>query len=254
VNQATKQEEFLARISRGTMEVEAGNFREEMIEYAKKRASDLLATYNKLRYLYMEQDNLLASVTSGTYTSRQEQQLDATLESVRETRDKLGGVAEQWRTSGALLRASAKGSIQSVEFWTLVGPSKNAMERVALALDCRSACHSSLAALEGAQAALPQVEIPYISLRQASAVKHAIIYLLTDMANESRYRHTKEVLEVFSINTSKAVQWVHDTYARTLKKDIDEANENVMEISKKLRQVRIKFMSEKVGQQLYVSN
>lgn len=67
-----------------------------------------------------------------------------------------------------------------------MGPSKDAEERINLALDARSACHSSLAALEGSQQALPQVEIPFISLRQASAVRHAIIYLLTDMANEAR--------------------------------------------------------------------
>jgi hypothetical protein len=61
------------------------------------------------------------------------------------------------------------------------------------------------------------------------------------------------VLEVFSINTTKAVQWVHDTYNRTLKKDIDESNENVMEISKKLRQTRIKYINDKVGSQQYVA-
>jgi len=33
-------------------------------------------------------------------------------------------VAEQWRTAGALLRASAKGALQAVEYWSLVGTSQ----------------------------------------------------------------------------------------------------------------------------------
>ena len=146
----------------------------------------LTDTYNNLRELYSEQDNLIATISGGTYSTNLEQKLDLELEVMREIRDRLGGASEQWKTAGNLLRASARGALAAFESWSLVGPSKDAEERIHLALDARSACHSSLAALEGAQQALPQVEIPFISLRQASAVRHAIIYLLTDMANDAR--------------------------------------------------------------------
>lgn len=39
---------------------------------------------------------------------------------MREIRDRLGGVSEQWRTAGNLLRASAKGGLAAFECWSLV--------------------------------------------------------------------------------------------------------------------------------------
>lgn len=67
-----------------------------------------------------------------------------------------------------------------------------------------------------------------------------------------RYRHTKEVLEAFQVNTSKAVEWLHETYRKSLQKDVDEANKNVLDLVKKLRLERIRSFSEKVGDKLYV--
>lgn len=46
------------------------------------------------------------------------------LDAARQIRDKLGGAAEQWRTAGNLLRTSAKGAFQAVDYWNLVGLSK----------------------------------------------------------------------------------------------------------------------------------
>lgn len=115
-----------------------------------------------------------------------EEKLDGELENARQIRDKLGSVAEQWRTAGILIRASEKAASQAVEYWKLVGPTKNANDRVSYALDSRSCILNSLAAFEGAQGALPQVEVPFVSPRQVSAVQHANVYLLTDMANDAR--------------------------------------------------------------------
>lgn len=113
--------------------------------------------------------------------------MDTELETARQVRDKLGSVSEQWRTAASLLRTSAKAAIQAVEYWQLVGTSKIDTERISLALDSRNSLLSSLAAFEGSQSALPLVEIPYVTPRQISAVRHANVYLLTDMANEARY-------------------------------------------------------------------
>lgn len=186
VQNAAKQEEFMAGICRHSMGEESRMFRKDILNHAKTRANKLLYQYNKLRILYSEEDNLIISISGGTYNSDFEQKLDTDLDSLRAVRDKLGGVAEQWRTSALFLRACAKSALHACEYWSLVGPSKDATERINLAMDCRTACHGALTSLESAQSALPQVEIPFISNRQASAVKHAIIYLLTDMANDAR--------------------------------------------------------------------
>lgn len=252
VKKASDQEEFLARISRGLMQAETDKLKNDMLEVAKNRVSMLIDSFNHLRELYSEQDNLIASISGGTYNSSIEQDLDLELEMAREIRDRLSGVSEQWRTSGNLLRASAKAALQAFGFWTLVGPSTNPSERIQLALDTRTACHSSLVALESANSALPQVEIPFITLRQSSAVKHALIYILTDMANQQRYMHTKNVMESYQTNTAKAVEWLHQTYKKSLEEDLSSQIETINALAKRLRKERNKHFLDLVGQRPYV--
>ncbi|XP_055599512.1 uncharacterized protein LOC129748787 isoform X2 [Uranotaenia lowii] len=251
-DKAARQEEFIARISRSAMELESERFRADMIDHARDRALHLRQSFGRLKVLYLELDHLLAAANNGTYSSLAEERFDSELESLREIRDRLGGVSEQWRAAGAFMRAAAKGVLQAVEFWNLVGPSQNAPEKVALALDCRTACHGALIALEAAHAALPQVEIPHVTPRQQTAVKHGLVYMLTDMANRDRYRHTKHVLEGFQHNVEKSVQWVHNTYQETLKKDLNEADQNVMLVAKQLREVRKRFLAQRFGAKIYV--
>lgn len=220
MNKAKEHEEFLAKISRSAMEIELQHLKKDMVEHAKQRFNSLTESFNRLRDLYLEQDSLLASVSGGTYNSTLEQDLDSELEASREIRDRLSGVSEQWRTASNLIGASAKGSLQAIEFWSLIASSKIPSERIQLILDTRTACHSSLVALECAQQALPQVEIPFVTLRQCSAVRHAILYIITDVADENRYNHTKNVLESYRTNTAKAVDWIHATYKKSLEEDL----------------------------------
>lgn len=81
--------------------------------------------------------------------------------------------------------------------WCSAGQSKTPSERIQLALDVRNVCQSATFALDCANQALPQVEIPFVTFRQTSAVQHALYYILTDLAAEPRYNHTKNVLELF---------------------------------------------------------
>lgn len=219
-NKASEHEEFIARISRSAMEIELQRLKNDMIEHAKQRLDSLNESFNRLRDLYLEQDSLIASVSGGTYNSTLEQDLDSELEASREIRDRLSGVSEQWRTANNLLGAAAQGSLQAFEFWSLISSSSVPSERIQLALDTRTACHSSLVALECAQQALPQVDFPNVTLRQCSAVRHAIVYILTDIANENRYNHTKNVLESYHTNTTKSYDWIQKTYKKTLDEDL----------------------------------
>lgn len=139
------------------MEVELQRLKMDMIEHARKRIDTLTDSFNQLRQLYLEQDGLIASISGGTYNSTLEQDLDSELESSREIRDRLSGVAEQWRTASNLMGAAARGALQAFEYWSLAGPSKIPSERIQLALDTRAACYSSLVAFDCAQQALPQV-------------------------------------------------------------------------------------------------
>lgn len=220
MNKAIEHEEFLAKISRSAMEIELQQLKRDMIEHARQRLESLTESFNRLRDLYLEQDSLLASVSGGTYNSTLEQDLDSELEASREIRDRLSGVSEQWRTASNLIGASAKGSQQAIEFWSLIASSKIPSDRIQLTLDTRTACHSSLVAFECAQQALPQVDIPFVTLRQCSAVRHAIVYIITDVADENRYKHTKNVLESYHANMAKAVEWIHATYKKSLEEDL----------------------------------
>lgn len=252
MKRAADHEEFLARISHGVMDSEAERLRMDMIEHGKKRIESLINSFNQLRELYLEQDSLIASISGGTYNSSIEQDLDAELETAREIRDRISGVAEQWRTSSNLLRAAANGALQAYEFWSQAVPTKPPSERIQQALDSRSACHSSLTALDYAQQALPQVEIPFVTLRQSSAVKHALTYLLTDMANDNRYLHTKTVFESYQTNVAKAVDWIHSTYKKTLDDDLTSQINNITALNFRLRKERIKHFKAIVGNKLYV--
>lgn len=69
-----------------------------------------------------------------------------------------------------------------------------------------------------------------------------------------RYRHTKEVFEAYEKNTSKALEWLHETYKRTLKKDLDDAEDSVLGLAKKLRQERLRGFSEIVGNRIHNQN
>lgn len=252
VKKAAEQEEFLARISRGVMEIDSERLKMDMIDHAKKRIETLVDSFNRLRELYLEQDGLIASISGGTYNSSLEQDLDGELETAREIRDRLSGVSEQWRTSSNLLRAASKAALQAFECWSQAGPATLPSDRIQLALDTRASCQSSLTALDCAQQALPQVEIPFVTQRQSSAVKHALIYLLTDMANGSRYTHTKKVLESYHTNTAKAVDWIHTTYKKTLDEDLTAQIENITALTFRLRKERIRHFKTIVGNKLYV--
>uniref|UniRef100_A0A182NU02 Uncharacterized protein n=1 Tax=Anopheles dirus TaxID=7168 RepID=A0A182NU02_9DIPT len=249
---AAQQEEFVARLSRTAMDREAEHFREEMIAHARKRAQTLRTSFDQLKRLYLEQDHLLVAVYNGTYGSVTEQKLDAELDVARDVRDRLGGAVEQWRIAGGLLRAAAKGLHQVVEYWELIRPSRSAEETITLALDARSTCHGALIALEAAQAALPSVEVPYITVRQQSAVRHALIYLLTDMVNPARYQHTRDVFGVFSANVSKAVHWLHECYNESLKQDYDSADQAATLLAKTLREERLRYVGSRLPNKIYI--
>lgn len=128
---------------------------------------------------------------------------------------------------------------------------RNASERLTFAMECRSSIQGSLVAFQCGQDSLPQVEIPHITQRQISAVNHANEYLLTDMANKDRYQHTVRVLEAYEKSLSLALKWLHDTFKKTLKNDLTEAEDVVLSIAKQLRQFRADYIRDRASNKFY---
>lgn len=124
--------------------------------------------------------------------------------------------------------------------------------KIDLAIECRASLLGSLTALKSAQEALPHVDIPHITQRQIVAVGHANEYLLTDIANTERYQHTRRVFDAYQRSLTESIQWLHDVFKRTLKKDLDDAEDGVLTIAKKLRQYRVSYIQIKIGNQLYL--
>lgn len=122
-----------------------------------------------------------------------------------------------------------------------------------MAIDCRHAIQGSVIALEFAQKSLPQVEFQHISQRQISAVRHANVYLLTDMANVARCQHTKMVLNVYQSNVEAATKWLHETFQRTLRANLSESESSVIAIVMQLRRERMKYMSGTIGKEPYLA-
>lgn len=121
-----------------------------------------------------------------------------------------------------------------------------------LAIECRSSLLGSIVALKSMQEALPHVDIPHITQRQIVAVSHANEYLLTDVANADRYQHSGRVFDVYASSLTESIKWLHDVYKRTLKKDLDGAEDEVLTIAKKLRQFRANYIQMKIGNKLYL--
>ncbi|XP_037034063.1 uncharacterized protein LOC119072860 isoform X2 [Bradysia coprophila] len=250
IEKAAKNEEFLASVSKTYLENIEAELLNDIIEHGRSRSKALTESYNTLRLLYAEQDGLL--VSGGTYTSKTEQRLDDQVEVARQIRDKLSAVAEQWNTSANLLKTSAKSAILAAECWNLVQPSRNPNERISQALDCRNQVVQSTVALEYSQKALPHVEFKHVTPRQISAIKHANLYLLTDLANPVRYSHTKRVLDAFQNNVNLAVTWLFDTFNKSLRQDLHHSEDNVISLAKQLRNERLEYIARTIGTNLYV--
>lgn len=193
-------------------------------------------------------------MTGGSYVSPNEQALDKELETNRSIRDKLGAVSEQWRICSTLIQASSKSAHLALTNWSFAMGIKLATEKLTLCMDCRQNVHNSVVALSEAQNALPQVDIPSISSRQISELQHINLYLLTDMASEDRSKQIKVILDVYHRNTIKALEWVHDTYEKTVQKNFQDAEQNVQEIAKRIRSERLKFIGVSMGRNVGMSN
>lgn len=131
--------------------------------------------------------------------------------------------------------------------------SKQPDEKTGLCLDCRQSLHSAVIALTEAQNALPQVDVPSISSRQLTELQHINQYLLTDMASGDRGKQVKMILEVFHRNTTKALEWVHDTYEKTMQKNFQEAENNVQAVAKRIRGERLKFIGMTMSKNMALS-
>lgn len=121
-----------------------------------------------------------------------------------------------------------------------------------MAIECRASLLGSLVALKCAQEALPHVDIPHITQRQIVAVGHANEYLLTDIANAERYQHSRHVFDVYRNSLNESIQWLHEVFKRTLKKDLDDAEDGVLHQAKRLRQYRANYIQIKIGNKLYL--
>lgn len=138
------------------------------------------------------------------------------------------------------------------EWLTSIFDFSNAKERIAQAIDCRNQVVQSTLALEYSQKALPHVEFKHVTPRQLSAIKHANLYLLTDLANPIRYSHTKRVLDAFQNNVNLAVAWMFDTFNKSLRKDLHHSEDNVISLAKELRNERLEYIARTIGTSLYV--
>lgn len=59
VEKSVANEDFLATVSRKSLQTSANQYYLDMIERAKNRAKTLLMSYNQLKALYIEQDGLI---------------------------------------------------------------------------------------------------------------------------------------------------------------------------------------------------
>lgn len=131
---------------------------------------------------------------------------------------------------------------------------RDATERVNLMLDTMAAAQAALVAVDYAHKSLPHVDFAQLSRRRLAATRHATEYMLTDAADSARCAHTAAVLEVFCTGVDHTHRWLHDTFKRTLRANLTEAETTVRLQAGLLRAERARYMAaSEVAQQIYVS-
>lgn len=64
--------------------------------------------------------------------------------------------------------------------------------------------------------------------------------------------HTKYVLDAFHAGLTKSNIWLHETFQTTLKKELEEAENDIKELAGKLREIRSDYIRIKAGDRMYV--
>lgn len=164
-----------------------------------------------------------------------------------------------WPTSGQILRhktfKTKRFQLLTIKNHILISLShvrSVPADRITYATDCRSSIQNSIIALKAAQEALPQLEINHITQRQITAVMHANEYLLTDMADEDRYQHTSNVLNVYYENVEAAVLWQHNSFLASIKRKLDEAENAVLTTARLLREYRVEYIEQMSTNKHYI--
>lgn len=130
---------------------------------------------------------------------------------------------------------------------------RKAAERVHLIVDAMDATHAALLSIDYAHKALPHVEFPHITRRRIAATRHACEYLLTDAADAVRYRYTAALLEAFAGSADRTHRWLGETFERTLRVNLGDAEAAVLEQTRLLHAERARYMAaSEVAQRLYV--
>lgn len=126
-------------------------------------------------------------------------------------------------------------------------------ERVLLCVDAMDATHAALISIDYAHKALPHVEFPHITRRRIAATRHACEYLLTDAADAVRFRYTAALLEAFAGSVDRTHRWLCETFERTLRVNLADAELVVREQTRLLHAERARYMAaSEVAQRLYV--
>lgn len=60
------------------------------------------------------------------------------------------------------------------------------------------------------------------------------------------------VFQVYADNTKKSVDWFHDMFNTTLKNDLQQAEETVVKFAKILRQERLTYIKQYIGNKMYI--
>lgn len=73
------------------------------------------------------------------------------------------------------------------------------------------------------------------------------------MSNAARFQHSRNVLESYQHNVAKSVNWLHETFRKTIKANLNEAERTVHLIAMQLRKERLNYIDgTTMGPKTYV--
>ncbi|XP_046683286.1 uncharacterized protein LOC124369352 [Homalodisca vitripennis] len=247
---AAEHEEFIANLTRQALKQWKLRWLTRRKQDTEEEVAKLSAAVQQLQSLYQQLDLLLGEV-GGMETTHSE--LELQLDRARSYRDTLYGGELAWREAARLAQAAATLARAGRDSWHSLDNTTNLVTRFRVATDCRTTVQEAALCIHTAQVSLPAAMFPFCTLREISALLQMVDYIYTDLQIPERYMHALDVYTSFHKRASLLSNWIRQMMEDTIKKDVQDVDHRIMELTEKLSNERANIIRQQVIRTFLIS-
>ncbi|XP_050419773.1 uncharacterized protein LOC126832828 isoform X2 [Adelges cooleyi] len=234
---AIEHEEFIANLNRKSLKLHHLNWLSQMRARSEEEISKLSERVQHLQKLYESQELLTRELSKGKQVNTDD--LERELDRVRSYRDTLVSGELSWKDATLFAQDSADYSLTAYRSWHSMRTEIDESIRFRQALRTRDSMHQAALCVRMAQTMLPGVQFPYCTSREIFAILQVIEYLFTDLQVPERYSHALEVYKSFNKRATALTNWLRQTTDDTIHKDVEEVDDRISEVVKRLHRERL---------------